>query len=116
MSWEGPCARRSPDQWAASGRGGGRGIGGRARSPVAWRATGHVPVATPGITPGLGSGREAKSHSGGPSEVSGDECRVLTDSLDLSKGAVECVGREQSMIMKSDDVRSGSEFALILDV
>ena len=62
-----------------------------------------------------GSGRGAKSHSGGPCDASSDECRVLTDRLDLSKGAVECVAREQSMVMKSDDVRSGSVFALILD-
>lgn len=65
---------------------------------------------------GPGSGRGAKSHSGGPCEASSVKCRVLTDSLDLSKGAVECVAREQSMVMKSDDVRSGSVFALILDV
>lgn len=58
-----------------------------------------------------GSGRGAKSHSGGPCDASSDECRVLTDSLDLSKRAVEC----ESMVMKSDDVRSGSVFALILD-
>lgn len=62
-------------------------------------------------TRGRARGGEAKSHSGGPSEVSGDECRVLTDSLDLSKGVLNMQARTVN-ILKRDGVRSGSQSLL----
>ena len=40
----------------------------------------------------------------------------FADSLDLAKAAVESVAREQSAVVKSDGMRSGSVFALTLDV
>ena len=53
----------------------------------------------------------------GRGAIRGERRRVqFADSLDLAKAAVESVAREQSAVVKLGGVRSGSVFALTLDV
>lgn len=91
-----------------------RGICGGALRPVTWRAINPVEIGSQVISPGAGSrdedqGQLRRAICLRPSSY---EYRVFTDNSDLLKETVECVAREQSMKMTSDDLGSSPAFAI----